>query len=163
MHTYTSVCHRRDWDMNTMHEDLKALEIWQDTWKMSLNPSKCSIIVISNRKKHHPRLCILWADTSSFKFSTITLESNLIASFRGWGGGGGRVGNTVAKANRTLGFFRRNLWFCPKEVKITAYSTLVRPILEYACLGPSQDWPDEHIGRDTKNSSTLLCRKLQQE
>ena len=27
---------------------------------------------------------------------------------------------------------RRNLWFCPKEVKTTAYTTLVRPIIEYA-------------------------------
>ena len=27
---------------------------------------------------------------------------------------------------------RRNLWFCPREVKTTAYTTLVRPIIEYA-------------------------------
>ena len=31
---------------------------------------------------------------------------------------------------------RRDLWFCPKEVKTTAYTTLVRPIIKYAsCAG----------------------------
>ena len=38
-----------------------------------------------------------------------------------------------SKANRTLGFLRRNLFSCSKneDVKETAYKTLVRPILEY--------------------------------
>ena len=45
---------------------------------------------------------------------------------------GEHVANTVSKANRTLGFLRRNLWFCPGEVKTTAYLSLVRPVLEYA-------------------------------
>ena len=36
------------------------------------------------------------------------------------------------KANRTLGFLRRNLSSCPQDVKETAYRGLVRPIPEYA-------------------------------
>ena len=36
-----------------------------------------------------------------------------------------------SKANRTLGFLRRNLFSCPQDVKEAAYKTLVRPILEY--------------------------------
>ena len=43
------------------------------------------------------------------------------------------VSNVCTKANRTLGFFRRNLSSCPTtDVKVTAYKGLVRPILEYA-------------------------------
>ena len=56
------------------------------------------------------------------------------------------VDNTAAKANRTLGFLRRNLWFCQKEVKTTAYSTLVRPILEYA----SCTWDPHKTGQVNK-------------
>ena len=35
------------------------------------------------------------------------------------------------KANRTLGFLRRNLYSCPQEVKEVAYKGLVRPVLDY--------------------------------
>ena len=35
------------------------------------------------------------------------------------------------KANRTLGFLRRNLFSCPQDVKEVAYKGLVRPVLEY--------------------------------
>ena len=38
----------------------------------------------------------------------------------------------AAKASKTLGFLRRNLSECTKEVERTAYITLVRPIMEYA-------------------------------
>ena len=37
----------------------------------------------------------------------------------------------VLKASRTLNFIKQNLHMCPKEVKETAYLTLVRPCLEY--------------------------------
>ena len=41
------------------------------------------------------------------------------------------VSNIFTKANRTLGFLRRNLYACPQEVKEAAYKGLVRPVLEY--------------------------------
>ena len=42
------------------------------------------------------------------------------------------VSNVCTKANRTLGFLRRNLYACPQEVKEAAYKGLVRPVLEYS-------------------------------
>ena len=36
------------------------------------------------------------------------------------------------KANSTLAFLRRNLYHCQRNVKVDAYQTYVRPILEYA-------------------------------
>ena len=41
------------------------------------------------------------------------------------------VSNICTKANRTLGFLRRNLYACPQEVKEAAYKGLVHPVLEY--------------------------------
>ena len=41
------------------------------------------------------------------------------------------ITNICTKANRTLGFLRRNLFSCPKDVKEAAYTGLVRPVLEY--------------------------------
>ena len=137
---YTSVTEEKD--MDTLQEDLKALETWQDTWKMSFNPSKCSIMVISNKKTPLSRDYAFCGQTlrhsSSQPYLGVQLDSKL-----SWGE---HVGNTAAKANRTLGFLRRNLWFCPKEVKTTAYSTLVRPLLEYA----SCTWDPHKTGQVNK-------------
>ena len=37
----------------------------------------------------------------------------------------------LPKANRILGFLRRNLYSCPQKVKEAAYKGLVRPVLDY--------------------------------
>ncbi|KAK2193267.1 hypothetical protein NP493_16g06060 [Ridgeia piscesae] len=61
--------------------------------------------------------------------------------------------NSVArKAQQTLGVIRRNLNKCPTHIKSIAYTTLVRPILEYA----SASW-DPHCLKHIKT----LERNLQ--
>lgn len=42
------------------------------------------------------------------------------------------ITNIKGKASRTLGFLQRNLRGCKSNVKSTAYTTMVRPTLEYA-------------------------------
>ena len=42
------------------------------------------------------------------------------------------IRNIVSKANRSLGFVKRNLGKCPERIKKQAYLALVRPHLEYA-------------------------------
>ena len=42
------------------------------------------------------------------------------------------IDNIIAKASRTIGFLRCNLYNCTKEVREATYCTLVRPTLEYA-------------------------------
>mgnify|MGYP003444291098 FL=1 len=51
----------------------------------------------------------------------------------------------TAKATRTLNLIRRNLYRCPQNIKSLAYTTLVRPLLEYA----SAAW-DPYTGRNVK-------------
>ena len=41
------------------------------------------------------------------------------------------ISSVCTKANRTLGFLRRNLYSCPPDVKEAAYKGLVWPVLEY--------------------------------
>ena len=41
------------------------------------------------------------------------------------------ITNICTKANRTLGFLKRNLFLCPQDVKEAAYKGLVCPVLEY--------------------------------
>ncbi len=41
------------------------------------------------------------------------------------------INRITANANKTLGFVRRNLSQCDKDIKETAYVNLVRPTVEY--------------------------------
>lgn len=56
---------------------------------------------------------------------SLTLSNNLSWS--------PHITNITNEANRTLGYFRRNLRFVPPSLKILTYLTFVRPKLEYAC------------------------------
>jgi hypothetical protein len=42
------------------------------------------------------------------------------------------ISKATSKANKTLGFIRRNLGKCPTDIRDRAYKALVRPHLEYA-------------------------------
>ena len=62
-------------------------------------------------------------NVESIKYLGVTITSDLRWNTH--------VSNVCAKANRTLGFLRRNLYSCPQEVKEAAYKGLVRPVLDY--------------------------------
>ncbi|XP_072018615.1 uncharacterized protein [Amphiura filiformis] len=42
------------------------------------------------------------------------------------------IQNVSGKAQRTLNFLQRNLYKCPQKVRTQAYTSLIRPTLEYA-------------------------------
>ena len=100
---YTSV--NNEENMVSLQEDLKSLQLWQDKWQMSFNPSKCSVMVISNKKVPPTRDYVFCGQTldkkSSQPYLGVTIDSKL-----SWAE---HINNTVNNANRTLGFLRRNL------------------------------------------------------
>ena len=55
-----------------------------------------------------------------------------------------QIDNKVNKANKTLGFLRRNLSNCPEWINELACKALVRPHLEYSSPVWHQ-WMDKHI------------------
>ena len=62
-------------------------------------------------------------NVESIKYLGVTITSDLRWNTH--------VSNVCTKANRTLGFLRRNLYSCPQEVKEAAYKGLVRPVMDY--------------------------------
>ena len=62
-------------------------------------------------------------NVESIKYLGVTITSDLK-----WNS---HIRNVCSKANRTLGFLRRNLFSCLQDVKEAAYKSMVRPILEY--------------------------------
>ena len=106
---------------------------------MTFHPNKCVQLPVTRMKeppatKYHLHEHTL--DTvDSTDYLGIKFTKNLSWSQH--------IGNISAKANKTLGFLRRNLKISSKTVKELAYKTFVRPILEYS----STVW-DPHTKKD---------------
>ena len=95
---------------------------------MEFHPDKCNVLTIS--KKANPI-------KFEYKLHGQTLKSvnnakylgRLITSDLRWTN---HINSICGKANKTLGFLRRNLNFGSTTTKQNAYNSLVRPIVEYA-------------------------------
>ena len=97
-------------------------------WGMRFQPVKCNMMQLTRKriKKIHASYTLEGTNlenVESIKYLGITITSDLRWNTH--------VSNVCTKANRTLGFLRRNLYSCPQEVKEAAYKGLVRPVLDY--------------------------------
>ena len=95
---------------------------------MLFHPSKCVTIPVTRRKTVLQPEYHLHGHTlevvRSVKYLGVTLCSDLNWSEH--------ITTVCSKANKTLGFVRRNLKISSRRIKETAYKTYVRPIMEYA-------------------------------
>ena len=118
-----------DHDGEALQKDLDSLLSWAETWQMKFHPDKCFVMSITNNKhpiKHNYQILgHSLANADTIPYLGVQLNKSLK-----WNN---HIENIVAKASRSLGFLRRNLYQCPEKVKEQAYIALVRPILEYSC------------------------------
>ena len=137
-------------DSALLQQDLSALEKWETTWKMQFHPQKCTVVRInSNRRQiintsyqiHGHTLEVV----DSSKYLGVTISEDLT-----WRK---HIDDTVNKANKTFGFVPQNLSDCSAPVKSAAYTTMVRPRLEYS----STVW-DPHHNRDIHNLEQVQHR-----
>ena len=118
-------------DCKFLQQDLTALEKWEATWQMSLNPSKCTVIRVSTDRRHkfqstytlHGQTLDV-VDGSTYMYLGVTVTDNPAWSKP--------ISDTAGKAHRSLGFPRRNFKHCSRQVKAATYTSVVRPVLEYA-------------------------------
>ena len=108
--------------------DIDRFGSWARKSGMRFQPVKCNMMQLTRKwiKKIHVSYTLEGTDletVESVKYLGVTITSDLRWNTH--------VGNVCTKANRTLGFLRRNLYSCTKEVKAAAYKGLVRPVLDY--------------------------------
>ena len=114
-------------DTLKLQKDIGRLGIWARKWGMRFQPAKCNMMQLA--KKHNKIQAsytlegTVLENVESIKYLGVTITSDLK-----WNS---PIRNVCSKANRTLGFMRRNLFSCPQDVKEAAYKSLERPILEY--------------------------------
>ena len=110
-----------------LQKDLDKLAAWEEKWQMRFHPKKCSILRIT--RKRFPKIF-------DYKLHGHTLASEINSKYLGvtinnklsWNV---HTDNTCKKANASLAFLRRNPQIS-HHIKERAYTTLVRPQLEYA-------------------------------
>ena len=109
-------------------DDLHALASLEQKWSMEFHPDKCKVLSISRSK--YP---IKFDYTlHGYKLEHVTSAKYLGVIFNNKLTCDDHISNITMKANRTLGFLRRNLQVNNQQLKSQAYKTLVRPTVEYA-------------------------------
>ena len=90
-------------------------------------------------------------NVQSAKYLGITISDNMDQ----------HISENSPKANKTLGFLRRNLAFAPKSTKEVAYKTLVRPKLEYAApiWSPYSKLQNNKVEKVQRTATRWTCRR----
>ena len=115
------VCYREikdEEDTMKLQSDIDRLGSWARKWGMRFQSVKCNMVQLTRKriKKIHASYTLEGTDienVESIKYLGVTITSDLRWNTH--------VSNVCTKANRTLGFLRRNLNSCPQEVKEAAY------------------------------------------
>jgi len=96
---------------------------------MKFNASKCYVLRIINKKKP-----VLHSYTMHDQIlENVDKKPYLEVQFTNTLKWDTHINNILAKANKSLGFLRRNINKFPEEIKKRAYQAKVRPNVEYAC------------------------------
>ena len=126
------------------------LEEWERKWCMQFNPTKCSSIPITRKRNKQLYQYTLHnkpvEQANSATYLGVELSLDLT-----WAK---HINKTCNKANRNLGFIRRNLPIRNSHVKEIAYKELVRPMLEYC----STVWDPHDIKQYTYNLEMVQRR-----
>ena len=118
---------RNSQDQVTLQHDLDNLIRWSKQWGMRFNAAKCKVMRTTGGIKCHRFYHMdgqILQEVQKATYLDVTLSRDLTWSEN--------IQAVASKANRMLGFARRNLRGSPKCCKSMAYISLVRSGMEYA-------------------------------
>ena len=115
-------------DTLKLQRDIDRLGSWARKWGMRFQTVKCNMMQLTNKwsskiQANYTLKGTVLENVESIKYLGVTITNDLKWNTH--------ISNVCTKANRTLGFWRRNLYSCPPDVKGAAYKGLVRPVFEY--------------------------------
>lgn len=115
-------------DQTAIQDYLNAIDNWCQSWRMNLNASKCTQMMITRKKA--PSICtykinnVAIRTVDKFKYLGVVIDSKLT-----WNA---HVQYVVSASLRKLWLIKHRLKHCTSRTKLAAYTTLIRPLLEYA-------------------------------
>lgn len=144
-------------DMIQLQEDLNKINDWARANKMTVNGNKSKAITFCRARDFHTLPYQLGNDVvprvSNCKYLGILLDSKL-----GWEK---QTNYVVGKAWRSLHFVMRNLKKCNTKAKEIAYTSLVRPVMEYgaSCWDPYRIGLKKSLERIQNRAAKYTFRK----
>ena len=104
---------------------------------MGFQPDKCSIMQITKKRINKVEASYSLAGAvlkkaDSIKYLGVKITHDIQMEYTYYT----HISNMCIKANRTLGFLRRNLYQCPQNVKEAAYKGLIRPVWQLILGSP---------------------------
>ena len=117
-------------DCQLLQNDLTNVSSWSQRWQLQLNWTKCEAINITNKRDpllfSYNILChpIQWSP--QVRYFGVIFDSHLKLS--------AQCHRAASKATRVFNLLRRSLFGCSSAVKSLAYTSIVRPHLEYASI-----------------------------
>lgn len=129
-------------DSLSFQNNINLISSWSDKWLLDFNTNKCKIMVFNTTSKLDvPTTYFLKGQKleviDNYSYLGVWISSSLNWSIH--------MENKINKAVSILGMIRRTISHAPKDIKLLAYKSLCRPILEYA----SQVW-DPYKNQDIK-------------
>jgi hypothetical protein len=148
---YRKICNEEDTIL--LQKDLDKLQQLEETWLMQFNPDKCDVLRVTNKRKPIAKNYTTHGKTlelaKNAKYLGLNISHNLSWNHH--------IGTVTKKANTINAFLSKNISLCPSKVKTQCYTTLVRPIMAYACIrwDPVTQKNIKRIGNGAKKSSTF--------
>jgi hypothetical protein len=118
---------RNDDDEKKFQDDIDSLHDWSERWKMPFNTTKCEVIIFGNNSRVPPTYTLGGVPLKSVPETTylrVTFQSDLKFNRH--------ITAKVNTANKVLGSIKFALHNAPEKDKLLAYTSLCRPVLEYA-------------------------------
>ena len=148
-------------DEKALQADLNELQSWEQKWKMEFNPDKCQAMRVTlKRNQANPSYTIHGQEleaVSKAKYLGLTISKTLSWS--------DHIAATSKKAESARSFLARNINSCTSEVKKQCYTTLVRPILEYASevWDPHQATNIQRLERTQRRAARFITGKYDRQ
>ena len=112
-------------DCNKLQEDLNQLSAWSSMWYMSFNAGKCVVLKIKDKIKYPYTLCGKVLETVEHQKDLGVWVSNDLSPKK-------HISEVVKKCNQRIGLVKRCFTdLTPDKIKVL-YTTMIRPVLEYA-------------------------------
>ena len=148
-------------DTKILQDDLSRLSMWTSKWQMLFNAKKCYTMRL-HRKKQPIIQSYTMADEV---LSTVSSQAYLGVEIHEKLSWKPHIKNMTSKANKTLGFIRRNLSHCSPSVKQQAYTSLVRSQLEHGATiwDPYRQNQIDSIEKIQRRAVRFICGNYNRE